>query len=160
MKPVRVKANNLDIRSLNTNRDSVEIYGQYGYQKLPVAVDNLGRLEVITKGGIPSVVFSEQTFSGLVITNKPTLLPLQDTSTQTVYTYSVINLGSASLDAILEVSPDGNHFTLDLQKQVAPNETIVLVPNYFLKYTRLSLQTTSSSAVTTTDVYFQSQTLS
>lgn len=158
--PVRVKAHNLDIRSLNAVQDSVEVYGQHDSNKLPVRVDDKGRLEVVTKGSIPSVVFSEETYPGIIITNNPTAVPLQDTSNKTVYTYSVVNRGSASIDVDIEVSPDGDHFTVDTHQQVASNETIVLVPKYFLKYTRLNLRTPSPSTITTADVYFQAQTLS
>ena len=158
--PIRVKAHHFDIRHLNARHDSVDIYGQNDGCKLPVKVDREGRLEVITKGPMPSVVFSEEAFVGITITDIPAALPFQTTSNKTVYTYSVVNSGPDSISANVEVSPDGSHFVFDSHQQIDPNETAVLVPNYFLKYTRLSLQTTSTSAITTADVYFQAQTCS
>lgn len=157
--PVRVTASNFDIRRLKSREDSVEIYGRNGYAKLPIKVDEKGRLEVVSKNHTPSVAFSERAFIGLTITDATTVLPLQDTSNKTVYTYSVVNLGSAPITVHLEISPDGNHFKMDSQKQIDAHETAVFVANYFLKYTRVSLRTTSPGDQTTATVYFQAQTL-
>jgi len=157
LNPVRVVAKKLDIRNLTPVRDKVEIFGTDGGQIRPILTDPYGRLEIVPTPGVYTV-FDEEKFLNWNVTDQLTPLPLQDTATRTMVSYAVINRGENPAIVRTEISPNSVDFAIDRQDTVPPNSVRVLVPNQFLKWTRLSVSAEEAGNPTLLDVYFQSQT--
>ncbi|OXM87387.1 DUF6385 domain-containing protein [Paenibacillus rigui] len=156
--PVRVIANQLDIRKLVPETDQVEIFGTDGTHLQPIRTDGAGRLEVV-QGPVMNTIFREESFLNQKVTHLFTSLPLQNTAVRTVTSYAVINRGASPATIRIEISPNGQDFATDQQEVVVPNTMRVLVPIRFLKWTRFSARTDSPDHETCLDVYFQSQTV-
>ncbi|WP_282938420.1 DUF6385 domain-containing protein [Paenibacillus sp. RC67] len=156
-RPVTVIADKLDIRDLNAQKDSVQIFGTDSTQIIPVLTDHEGR--IIVSPNSSNIVFEEEAFLNLQVSDQFTDLPLQDTTTKTVMSYAVINRGTSPAIVRTEISPNSSDFSLDQQDVVQPNSVRVFVPNRFLKWTRLSISTEKGTVPTQVDVYFQSQTI-
>lgn len=156
-RPVTVVADQLDIRNLNAQKDSIQIFGTDSTQIIPILTDHEGR--IIVSPNSSAIVFEEEAFLNLQVSDQVTDLPLQDTTTKTVMSYAVINRGTSPAIVRTEISPNASDFSLDQQEVVQPNSVQVIVPNRFLKWTRLSISTVKGTDPTQVDVYFQSQTL-
>lgn len=107
---------------------------------------------------VTKTVFGEEKFLDLSVSKSMTL-PLQDTSVATVISYAVINTGDAPLVASLEISPNGDHFMHDTAETVPPGGMFVLVPNRFLRYTRIKLVPSLLGRETKASIYYQFQTI-
>ncbi|RCW49526.1 DUF6385 domain-containing protein [Paenibacillus prosopidis] len=106
-----------------------------------------------------AVRFIAKRICGLVISDRLRELPPQNTSKLTVYSYAIVNRSKEPIIARVEVSPNKDDFASDREATVPPDETIVIVPTRFLKYTRIALQTASDASIAAEcDVYFQAQT--
>ncbi|MDQ6422460.1 DUF6385 domain-containing protein [Paenibacillus sp. LHD-117] len=90
-------------------------------------------------------------------TDENKYLPVQDTSTKATYSYAVINKGNFPAVAKIQISPNARNYADDTEQPVDAGETVVLVPNRFLRYTRLAVRSERSDESTIVDVYFQSQ---
>ncbi|WP_157277582.1 DUF6385 domain-containing protein [Paenibacillus taiwanensis] len=86
------------------------------------------------------------------------VLPVQDTSVASVISYAVKNKGASSLSAALEISPNGIDFTEDAVATIDAGALKVIVPNRFLRWTRVRL-TSAHREKAAADVYYQDQTL-
>lgn len=106
------------------------------------------------------VTFRERIYRDILVTSTLTSIPPQSTALQTMYTFAVINRGTSTVRAQVEISPDGVHWAIDSTADVAAGETGVLVPKRYLRYTRLSLFTINTGETSIVDVYFQTQSAS
>jgi hypothetical protein len=72
------------------------------------------------------------------------------------YTYIVINTGSTPAVVTLQSSPDGFHWgTESATVTILPNKIINLVPDHFVKYSRLSYQSALFKQSTTLAIHVQ-----
>ncbi|WP_028551401.1 DUF6385 domain-containing protein [Paenibacillus sp. UNC451MF] len=156
-KPVTVIADQLDTRDLSAKKDSVQIFGTDSTQIIPILTDKEGR--IIVSSNTSNIVFEEESYLNLQVSNRSMNLPPQDTTTKLVMSYAVINRGTSPVVVRTEISPNSSDFSLDQQEVVRPNSVRVFVPNRFLKWTRLSISTEQGTEPTQVDVYFQSQTI-
>ncbi|OAB40040.1 hypothetical protein PMSD_03060 [Paenibacillus macquariensis subsp. defensor] len=157
VRPVRVVAKDLDIRNLNPVRDKVEIFGSDGQELLPIRTDAMGRLEVISSSST-STIFMEEEFLNVNVSHATTSLPAQDSRIKSMTSYAVVNRGDEPIIVRVEISPNALDYAKDMQETVPPQSMRVFVPNRFLKWTRVSINTETSTSASIVDVYFQSQT--
>ncbi|MEC0094291.1 DUF6385 domain-containing protein [Paenibacillus macquariensis] len=157
VRPVRVVAKDLDIRNLNPVRDKVEIFGSDGQELLPIRTDAMGRLEVISSSST-STIFMEEEFLNVNVSHATTSLPAQDSRTKSMTSYAVANRGDEPIIVRVEISPNALDYAKDMQETVPPQSMRVFVPNRFLKWTRVSINTETPTSASIVDVYFQSQT--
>jgi len=76
-----------------------------------------------------------------------------------MYSYAIINKGSAPAVVQVQVGPDGEHFATDVEEAVPPGETRVVAVARFLRFTRLTVRSKHAEQPTTLTVYFQAQAL-
>jgi|GEM_PF-5021789 len=155
--PIKVKAKNLDIRKLRPYHDKVLIYGFDGSKPKKIRTDCKGRLEVITKGALPSTVFSEEKYSGIETQNQWRPLPAQDTSIQQTFSYVICNRGNHNALVRVESSPNLQDYIIELESILSPGNTIVLVPPHFLNYHRIAVKSETSDLPTSLDIFYQAQ---
>ncbi|ACT04483.1 DUF6385 domain-containing protein [Paenibacillus sp. JDR-2] len=84
-------------------------------------------------------------------------MPKQDTSSDLVLSYSVLNRGGNAAVVRLEVGPNGVDFASDYESVVEPGGMIIMTPSRFLHFTRLSIRSQQPGASTLIQVYFQAQ---
>ncbi|TYP79878.1 DUF6385 domain-containing protein [Paenibacillus methanolicus] len=107
-----------------------------------------------------AVRFIDKCIRGLAVTDDPLLLPAQNTSRLTVYSYAIVNRGKEPVRVRVDVGPNLTNYASDREMQVPAGQTVVLVPTRFLKYTRIVLQAHEDhDAAVRCDVYFQAQTM-
>ncbi|WP_244533506.1 DUF6385 domain-containing protein, partial [Paenibacillus sp. 453mf] len=120
----------------------------------------------ITAGTLSSVTsISQKSFTETQVLSIPTadaFTPLGPVSTSVFGTYSffVYNAGPAnSVDARVEISANGTNWFADVDTVtgIAAGSVDVLVPQRFLKYTRLAYRSSTPGAATTIDVFFNGQ---
>jgi hypothetical protein len=157
VRPIQVVAKDLDIRNLNPTRDKIEIFGSNGQELVPIRTDAMGRLEVISSSST-STIFMEEEFLNINVSHAITSLPAQDSRTKSMTSYAVANRGDEPIIVRVEISPNALDYAKDMQETVPPQSMRVFVPNRFLKWTRLSINTEASTSASIVDVYFQSQT--
>ncbi|PTM57674.1 DUF6385 domain-containing protein [Desmospora activa] len=159
----------------NKKMNHVLIYGKNGKRTVPIKTDPKGRPMVkCSKLKRPScwkkrrsfripnnfrsdVLFSEEKIENIHVSSS-IALPSQDTSHQLVYSYAIVNKGDYPVKAVVQISPDNSHFARDGDDVIPAGKTKALVPNRFLRFTRLVLSPTAEGHPTTVDVYFQTQT--
>ncbi|WP_157091303.1 DUF6385 domain-containing protein [Paenibacillus antarcticus] len=117
----------------------------------------MGRLEVISSSST-STIFMEEEFLNINVSHAITSLPAQDSRTKSMTSYAVANRGDEPIIVRVEISPNALDYAKDMQETVPPQSMRVFVPNRFLKWTRLSINTEASTSASIVDVYFQSQT--
>lgn len=131
--PDYVKANvNPDIRSLTPTRDMVQIYGN---SQVPLATSACGRaqVEIYGHGYYESleVVTANETMSATMI---------RDVSNLRRFSFAVYNFGTERAYVQAGLSPDGSHWVeAGEQKTVYPGKLVLVSPENFLRYTRLTL---------------------
>nr|WP_275446157.1 DUF6385 domain-containing protein [Paenibacillus sp. ACRSA] len=101
--------------------------------------------------------FTEHTYVGAVTQNTTQPLPAQDTSSLSMYTYGIVNRGEHPALVQIQVSPNAVDYAVDSQEVIAGGQTKALVPQRFLHYTRLVIQSVQPDQPTRLDVYFQAQ---
>ncbi|MFC4777938.1 DUF6385 domain-containing protein, partial [Paenibacillus sp. GCM10023252] len=121
----------------------------------------------ITAGTLSSITsisqrsFQEIANTGIVTSNAFTPLPTVTTSVFGTYSYFVYNQGPGinAVDARVEISANGLNWYTDVTTTtgIAVGLTDVLVPQRFLKYTRLSYKSRLVGFPSTIDVYFNGQ---
>lgn len=121
----------------------------------------------ITAGTLSSVTsISQKSFqeaTSLDVATTDAYAPVMSVTTSIYGTYSffVYNSGPGvnAADAIVEISANGTNWYTDVSTDsgIAVGSVEVLVPQRFLKYTRLSSRSTSAGNATTVDVYFNGQ---
>jgi hypothetical protein len=84
-------------------------------------------------------------------------LPAQDTSSLSMYTYGIVNRGEHPALVQIQISPNARDYAVDSQEVIAGGQTKALVPQRFLRYTRLVIQSVEPDQQTRLDVYFQAQ---
>lgn len=112
----------------------------------------VNHIKVISK---TETLFDEQQFTEISLRGEQ-VMPAQDTSKATVYTYAVINRGANDMLAVLEISPNGKDYVRDATERIHAGETAVIVPNRFLKWTRIRI---IPEGATTADIYYQCQSI-
>ena len=121
----------------------------------------------ITAGTLSSVTsisqksFYENQNTDVVTGNAFSAITAVTTSTLGTYSFFVYNKGpgTAKVDARVEISANGTNWfdDVDTVTGIAVGSVDVLVPQRFLKYTRLSYRSSSSGNATTIDVIFNAQ---
>ncbi|REE91369.1 hypothetical protein A8990_10574 [Paenibacillus taihuensis] len=121
----------------------------------------------ITAGTLSSVTsisqktFVEQANSALVTDDTFTPLSAVTTSVLGTYSFFVYNRGPGAnnADARVEISADGSNWYTDVVSTtgIAVGSVDVLVPQRFLKYTRLAYRSSAAGNATTVDVFFNGQ---
>ncbi|AZN38663.1 DUF6385 domain-containing protein [Paenibacillus albus] len=121
----------------------------------------------ITAGTLSSVTsisqksFVEQSNSSLPTADAYTALNAVTTSVLGTYSFFVYNRGPGTnkADARVEISADGTNWYTDVDTStgIAVGGVDVLVPQRFLKYTRLAYKSAAAGNATTVDVFFNGQ---
>jgi len=130
--PVTVQANvDADIRNLTPTRDRVQIFGS---SQAPLATSICGRAQVEICGHefheSLEVVTATQTLSTTTI---------RDVSALPRFSFAIYNAGTESAYVQAELSPDGVHWTGEgEQREVGSEKLVIISPEKFLRYTRLS----------------------
>lgn len=146
--PVTVQANvNADIRNLTPTRDKVQIFGS---SQAPLATSICGRAQVEISGhGFQESledVTANQTMSSTTA---------RDVSALPRFSFAVYNFGTESAHVQAELSPDGVHWAGDgNQLEVGPGKLVIVIPEKFLRYTRLSYK---AEGLTTLRIWVQAQ---
>ncbi len=130
--PVNVQASvNADVRNLTPIRDKVQVFGS---SQVPIATSVCGRAQVEISGhgfyeSLEDVTASESVSSTIT----------RDVSALYRYSFAVCNYGSHSAYVQAELSPDGIHWMAeDHQQEVGPGKLVVVSPEKFLRYSRLT----------------------
>lgn len=100
-------------------------------------------------------IFKEQHFPDVTLRSER-VMPAQDTSIATVFTYAVVNRGVNDMIVTLEISPNGKDYMKDATERISAGSMGVIVPNRFLKWTRIRI---TPEGATTADIYYQYQTI-
>jgi hypothetical protein len=146
--PVTVQANvNADIRNLTPTRDRVQIFGS---SQAPLATSICGRAQVEISGhGFHESledVTANQTISATTT---------RDVSALPRFSFAVYNFGTESAHVQAELSPDGVHWVGEgNQLEVVPGKLVIVTPENFLRYTRLSY---GAEGLTTLRIWVQAQ---
>ncbi|WP_415839991.1 DUF6385 domain-containing protein, partial [Paenibacillus endophyticus] len=121
----------------------------------------------ITAGTLSSVTsisqksFQETSSLNIVTADAFTALPTVTTSVFGTYSFFVYNRGPGAntADARVEISANGTNWYADVDTVtgVAVGSVDVLVPQRFLKYTRLAYRSSATGLPTTIDAYFNGQ---
>ena len=119
----------------------------------------------ITAGTLSSVTsisqksFVEEATLGIATTDVLTPLPPVTTSVLGTYSFFVYNSGASEVDTQIQISADGANYFVDTvgDNPIAAGSVDVLVPNRFLKYTRLAYRSTNTGETSTIDVIFNAQ---
>ncbi|OME85960.1 hypothetical protein BK122_01660 [Paenibacillus pabuli] len=121
----------------------------------------------ITAGTLSSVTsISQKSFQESQLLSTPTAntftpLPAVTTSVFGTYSFFVYNRGPGlnRVDARVEISANGTNWydDVDTVTGILPGSVDVLVPQRFLKYTRLSYRSSLLGAPSTIDVFFNGQ---
>ncbi|WP_390585232.1 DUF6385 domain-containing protein [Paenibacillus illinoisensis] len=101
--------------------------------------------------------FTEHTYVGAETSSSTSALPAQDTSSLSMYTYGIVNRGKNPALVQIQISPNAVDYAVDSQEVIAGGQTKALVPQRFLRYTRLAIQSVEPDQPTRLDVYFQAQ---
>ena len=141
---ITVDATDLDIRDLTNATDSVLIYGNDGTNNQVILTDPSGRLLVTLASSFTEATQTVSTVTALVGSTS------QDISDVPNYTWFVNNIGATNTaDVRLEISPNDLDWVVDGGTETVLTETaIVVVPNVFLRYTRIAYQSTTAGADT------------
>lgn len=82
----------------------------------------------------------------------------RDTSLTKTVTYFIENLGENSVAANLQISPNGVNFIEDSgSKIIKNNETAILIPYVFAKYTRVRVKTIEKNEKSKIKIWYQAQ---
>lgn len=148
---ITVDATNLDIRDLDEAADSVQIYGYDGAQNRAIKTDANGRLEVSTLGAFAEATEDVTTGNAFIGSTA------RDVSQYPHYTWFVKNGGlTNSADLQLQISPNNSDWVVDgTVETLGPQSLLAMVPNIFLRYTRLSYKSTVSDAATALSLTWQ-----
>uniref|UniRef100_UPI001FE67D5B DUF6385 domain-containing protein n=1 Tax=Paenibacillus kobensis TaxID=59841 RepID=UPI001FE67D5B len=118
-----------------------------------------GTLSSVTS--ISQKSFAEISNLGVATANVFTALPTVTTSVFGTYSFFVYNTGPGvnRADARVEISANGSNWYADTTTTtgIAVGSVDVLVPQRFLKYTRLAYRSSLTGNPTTLDVYFNGQ---
>ena len=139
--PVTVQAKvDADIRYLTPTRDRVQIYGS---SQVPLATSVCGRaqVEISGHGFYESIedVTANQTMSSTTT---------RDVSALPRVSFAVYNFGRESAHVQAELSPDGVHWTGEGEQQVVgTGKLVIMTPDKFLRYTRLSYRAEGSTVL-------------
>lgn len=162
-------ANSVDIRALTYTVDSITVTGAVNVantvniRALSYATDTVTVTGIVEVANSPTVQIGGYAFSASNTTlsseEGATITSFKfDTSQYKLYTFYIYNSGTNAISAQLEVSP------VDTDSYYVPDKSIaislgggekqILIPGYFLNYTRLKI---SSSSAFTAEVYFNGQ---
>ena len=146
--PVTVQANvNADIRNLIPTRDKVQIFGS---SQAPLATSSCGRaqVEIFGHGFYESL---EDVEASLTLASTTT----RDVSALPRFSFAVYNFGTYLARVQAALSPDGVHWTgQGNQLEVGPGNLVIVTPENFLRYTRLSY---GAEGTTTLRIWVQAQ---
>ncbi|MCX7884945.1 MAG: DUF6385 domain-containing protein [Caloramator sp.] len=164
---VTIVAENLNIRALSGATDSVAVSGTVTVagtvtvgNTVTVVAESLSiralsaNTDTVSIGGVVSVINTGNSFTenNVTITDVAgTGVTLTfDSSQQTLYSYYVKNNASNTIQVRLQISPTENddYFINDqaAATDLSPGNAIVIVPKYFLRYTRLYFDTRTYTA--------------
>ncbi|GLX70066.1 hypothetical protein MU1_44120 [Paenibacillus glycanilyticus] len=84
-------------------------------------------------------------------------MPTQDTASDLVFSYAVLNRGKNAAIVRLEVGPNGVDFAHDYETVIEAGGIEIMTPSRFMHFTRLSIRSKLTGAPTLIQVYFQAQ---
>jgi hypothetical protein len=84
-------------------------------------------------------------------------MPVQDTASDLVYSYAVLNRGNNAAIIRLEVGPNGVDFAHDYELVLQPGGIEIMTPSRFMHFTRISIRSQQPDSSTKIQVYFQAQ---
>lgn len=146
--PVTVQANvNADIRDLTPTRDRVQIYGS---SEVPLATSVCGRAQVEISGhGF------HESLEDVTANQTISFTTTRDVSALPRFSFAVYNFGNYLAYVQGALSPDGVHWTGEgNQLEVDPGNLVIVTPENFLRYTRLSYK---AEGLTTLRIWVQAQ---
>ncbi|KLU67572.1 hypothetical protein DEAC_c07870 [Desulfosporosinus acididurans] len=146
--PVNIQAKvHGDIRNLTSQRDKVQIYGS---MQVPLATTSIGRAQVEISGhGFQESI--EEVSAGQVICYST----IRDVSALSRYSFAIYNMGPELVYVQAQLSPDGFHWlNIGKRKNVEPETIIMVAPEGFLRYARLSFE---ALGLTSLRVWVQAQ---
>ncbi|NLW16071.1 MAG: hypothetical protein GX033_00125 [Firmicutes bacterium] len=145
-----VDATDLDIRDLDNTTDSVLVYGNDGDNNVALLTDANGVLQV-------AVVSSYREASETVNTGATFVgSTAQDISLHPNYTWFIKNTGVNTATVKLQISPNYVDWVDDgMDHELEAGESMVLVANVFLRYTRVAYQSTVTDEDTTLELTWQ-----
>lgn len=147
--PVTVQAKvNANIRNLTPTRDKVRIFGS---SEAPLATSICGRAQV----EISAHSFNESV-EAVTATQTLSSTTIRDVSSFPRYSFAIYNSGTEAAAYVqAELSPDAVHWAVEGTQQEVGSEALVIVaPENFLRYTRLSYRSDNS---TTLKIWVQAQ---
>ncbi len=109
---------------------------------------------------VQDFVFFEKVFKGILSDNQFQQIPEQNTAYSTNIMYMVVNQShDATVEAQIEISPDGKEFFVDTaQIFIEPESNYVVIPLRFAKFTRVSYRTIEEGKTAVVDIFYQTQT--
>lgn len=130
--PVTVQATvDAEMRNLTPTRDKVQIFGS---SPLPLATSNSGRAQVEISGHEFHESIEEVTAKQV-----PAPTTTRDVASLPRFSFAIYNFGPVSAHVQAELSPDGVFWTVEgPRREVIPGKLIIVSPESFLRYTRLS----------------------
>ncbi|MCM3628001.1 DUF6385 domain-containing protein [Paenibacillus glycanilyticus] len=84
-------------------------------------------------------------------------MPTQDTASDLVFSYAVLNRGKNAAVVRLEVGPNGVDFAHDHEVVIQPGGIEIMTPSRFMHYTRISVRSLQPDSPTRIQMYFQAQ---
>lgn len=146
--PVTVQATvDADVRNLTPTRDRVQIFGS---SPVPLATSSSGRAQVeISAHGFHESL--EDVTANQTLASTTT----RDVSALPRFSFAVYNFGTVSVHVQAELSPDGVLWAIEgQQREVGPQKLVIVSPENFLRYTRLSYW---AENMTTLRIWVQAQ---
>ncbi|UQZ84754.1 hypothetical protein SK3146_04009 [Paenibacillus konkukensis] len=99
------------------------------------------------------------TFLNIQAGGEFTVLPVQDVSQLTMYSYGIVNRGEHPIVAKIQISPNRHDFADDVEEVIDSGATLALVPVRFLYYARVAVRAEDPDQSSMVDVYFQARTV-
>jgi len=147
---ITVDATDLDIRDLDNTTDSVLVYGNDGVNNVALLTDASGVLQVAAVASYMEA--SETVNTGATFVGSTS----HDVSRHPNYTWFIKNTGANTATVKLQISPNDVDWVDDgTSHELEPGDSLVLVANVFLRYTRVAYQSTVTDEDTTLDLIWQ-----
>lgn len=149
---VEVSADDFDIRSLTNAQDNVAVYGNDGTTNRILKTDANGALQVTV--GMTFTNQSENVTTDDVYEGSTQ----RDISLQRQFSFFVNNTSANSATVKVQISPDGTLWVDDSTEfTIEGSETMVLGPNKFANFARISYKSTTTGSDASLTIAYQSQ---
>lgn len=109
------------------------------------------------RDGSSCQIFRSIEYEQAITTEEFVPMPTQDTASDLVFSYAVINRGKYAAVVRLEVGPNGVDFAHDYEAVIEPGGMNIMTPSKFMHFTRVSVRSQQPDRTTVIQVYFQAQ---